>query len=135
MSLIQREMNMYKNPIVFWELASHDAEKSVKFFRDVFEWDLKMDERLGFYVMEAGKDAPEVDGGIFTLKKARLPFLALYILVEDIEGMAEKVVANGGSLVDGITETPTGASRLCLFNEPSGVTFAMLEVKKAADKK
>ena len=122
---------MNKNPVVFWELASHDAEKSVKFFHDVFEWDLKMDERLGFYVMEVGEDAPQVDGGIFTIKKPRLPFLTLYILVDDIEAMAGKVVANGGSLVEGIQESPTGASRLCLFNEPSGVTFAMLETKKA----
>ena len=125
---------MSKNPVVFWELASHDAEKSVKFFREVFEWDLKMDERLGFYVMEAGKDWPGVEGGIFTPKKARLPFLTIYILVDDIEVMAEKVVANGGSLVDGIQNTPTGSTRLCLFNEPSGVTFAMLEAKKAASK-
>ncbi|RJQ44321.1 MAG: hypothetical protein C4545_01695 [Anaerolineaceae bacterium] len=120
---------MQKNPIVFWELASHDAEKSVKFFQDVFEWDLKMDERLGFYVIEVGKDAPEVDGGIFTLKRAKLPFLTLYILVEDIEEMAEKVVAHGGYLLEGIQSTPGGSSRLCLFNEPSGVTFAMLEKK------
>ncbi|NMC28681.1 MAG: hypothetical protein GYA45_01255 [Pelolinea sp.] len=120
---------MQKNPIVFWELASHDAEKSVKFFRDVFEWDLRMDERLGFYVVEVGKEAPEVDGGIFTLKRAKLPFLTLYILVNDIEAMADKVVDHGGFLVEGVQKLPTG-SKICLFNEPSGVTFAMIENRK-----
>ena len=29
------------NPIVWWELATHDQEKSAKFFQDVFGWDLK----------------------------------------------------------------------------------------------
>jgi predicted enzyme related to lactoylglutathione lyase len=88
-----------------------------------------MDERLGFYVMEVGKDVPEVDGGIFTLKRARLPFLTLYILVEDIEAMADKVVDHGGFLLEGVQKTP-GGSKICLFNEPSGVTFAMIEKKK-----
>lgn len=56
---------MKANPIVWWELASHDAEKTSDF-----------------------------------LKKSKLPF-----------------------------EIP-GGSRICLFNEPSGVTLAMLEKKK-----
>ena len=118
-----------KNPVVFWELASHDEEKSVKFFREVFEWDLQMDERLGFYVTNIEENAPPMDGGIFTLKKAILPFLTLYILVEDIEKMAEKIEAHGGYIREGVQELPSG-SKICLFNEPSGVTFAMLEQKK-----
>ena len=56
---------MKVNPIVWWELASHDAEKTADF-----------------------------------LKKVKLSF-----------------------------EIP-GGSRICLFNEPSGVTLAMLEKKK-----
>jgi len=57
---------MKANPIVWWELASHNTEKTADF-----------------------------------LKKAKLPF-----------------------------EIPSG-SRVCLFNEPSGVTLAMLEKKKS----
>ncbi|GAG72652.1 unnamed protein product [marine sediment metagenome] len=56
---------MEANPIVWWELASHNAEKTADF-----------------------------------LKKAKLPF-----------------------------ENSSG-SRICLFNEPSGVTLAMLEKKE-----
>ena len=119
-----------KNPVVFWELASHDQEKSVQFFIEVFEWDIKMNERLGFYVLEAGEDVPTVDGGVFTLKKAKLPFLTLYILVDDIEKKAKEVEDAGGFIVDEVQKTK-GGSKICLFNEPSGVTFAMLETKKA----
>ena len=56
---------MKENPIIWWELASHNAEKSADF-----------------------------------LKKVKLPF-----------------------------EIPSG-SRICLFNEPSGVTLTMLEKKR-----
>ncbi len=120
---------MQKNPIVFWELASHDADRSVQFFRDVFEWEIEIDERLGFYVNEVPEDAPKVDGGIFTLKNAKLPFVALYILVDDIHAKAELIEEHGGMLVDGIQTMPSGAV-ICLFNEPSGVTFAMLQKRK-----
>jgi predicted enzyme related to lactoylglutathione lyase len=66
---------MQKNPIVFWELASFDEEKSVNFFREVFEWDLKKDERLGFYVTDVEENTPPIDGVSFRLKK--LNFLSL----------------------------------------------------------
>lgn len=117
---------MGKNPVVFWELASHDAEKSVAFFREVFEWDVQFDERLGFYGVTTDPLPEGVWGGMFTLRKARLPFVCLYIQVEDIERMAASVEAHGGFIVEAVQVIP-GGSKLCLFNEPSGVTYAMIE--------
>jgi len=121
---------MQKNPVVFWELASHDMEKSVQFFRDVFDWEIEFSERLGFYVIP--KIAPpgeELDGAVFTLKRARLPFLTVYIQVEDIDAKAKLVVENGGFIVEAPFDISPN-SRICLFNEPSGVTFAMIQPKK-----
>lgn len=114
-----------KNPAVWWELASHDQDKSAKFFQDVFGWDLQIDPKLGFYTMK--HEPPRISGGgIFTLKRAKLPFISLYIQVEDIDGMAEKVTEHGGLVTDAPFEISPGV-RLCLFNEPSGVEFAMIE--------
>lgn len=120
---------MSTNPIVWWELASHDAEKSVAFFQKVFGWDIKWDERVGVYDVQTGQEPQAFSGGgIFTLRKARLPFLALYIVVDDIEAKVQEIVAAGGHLRDPITDVP-GGSKICLFNEPSGVTFALLQPK------
>jgi len=118
-----------KNPVVFWELASHDMEKTVEFFRAVFEWKIEFSERLGFYIIPEISPAGEtLDGAIFTLKRAKLPFLTIYILVDDIEAKARLIEEKGGFIVEAPFEIPSG-SRICLFNEPSGVTFAMLEPK------
>lgn len=116
---------MPENPLVFWELASNDAEKSVAFFRDVFEWEIEFNEKLGFYIVSAELASEPMAGGIFTLGTARLPFLTLYLQVDDIEAKAKEVEKHGGHIV----EPPhvIGGSRICLFNEPSGVTFAMIE--------
>jgi predicted enzyme related to lactoylglutathione lyase len=117
---------MVKNPVVFWELATHDQEKTVKFFREVFEWEINFNERLGFYIVPDTFSPEPMEGGIFTLKRARLPFVALYIQVEHIEEMEKKVIAAGGWIVDPVKDIG-GGTKLCLFNEPSGVIFAMIE--------
>ncbi len=113
------------NPIVCWELASHDEKKSAEFFRDVFGWEAKFDEKLGFYRVNAPGGRDPAHGYVFTLRKAKLPFVALYIAVEDIKAMRDRVEEHGGFIV--IEPTVIGESKICLFNEPSGVTFAMIE--------
>jgi predicted enzyme related to lactoylglutathione lyase len=122
------------NPVVFWELASNDADKSVEFFRKVFDWDIRFSEKLGFYQVVAGEGAPSASGGyIFTLKQAKLPFLTVYIEVTDIEARAERVKEAGGLVIEPPHEMP-GGYWICLFNDPSGVTFAMIDARKATAK-
>ena len=119
---------MSANPIVWWELATYDAEKSVKFFREVFGWQIDFDEKVGFFKMR--HNPPTISGGgIFTLRRAKLPFVALYISVDDIHAMAKKIQEHGGFLVDPPFEI--GGEWICLFNEPSGVTFAMIQETKS----
>ncbi|MDD3803896.1 MAG: hypothetical protein PHW02_05915 [bacterium] len=114
-----------KNPVVYWELASHDRDKSAKFFKDVFEWDFDEDEKFGIFETKSG-EGTMAGGGIFTLRRAKLPFLTIYIKVKDIHSMAKKVSENGGLIVLEPNEIAKG-TMICLFNEPSGVTFGMLE--------
>ena len=116
---------MSTNPIIWWELATHDQEKSVKFFENVFGWKFQMDENMGFHKTVNGNFT--LDGGaIFTLRRAKLPFLALYIKVDDIHEMAKMIQENGGMIVDPPAELAPN-EWICLFNEPSGVTFAMIQ--------
>ena len=120
---------MQKNPVVFWELASHDMEKTVEFFKEVFEWKIEFSDRLGFYIIpETSPPNESIDGAVFTLKRAKLPFQTVYIQVDDIESKAKLIPEKGGFIVDAPSEI-SGGSKICLFNEPSGVTFAMLEPK------
>ena len=118
---------MANTPVVFWELASHDADKSAQFLKDVFDWDISYDADANFYDVPAF-DAP-VPGGIFTLRRARLPFLTIYIRVDDIEAMVTRVEEHGGYIVDPPIVIDSGA-KICLFSEPSGVILAMYEPPK-----
>jgi predicted enzyme related to lactoylglutathione lyase len=124
---------MSANPVVWWELASNDADKTVAFLKKIFDWNLEFDEKLGFYVMPTDADDKQAfgGGGVFTLGKARLPFMALYLRVGDIEAKAQLVEEAGGLIVEAPFEIQSG-TKICLFNEPSGVTFAMIQSAASA---
>jgi hypothetical protein len=123
---------MSANPVVWWELASHDAKKTVSFLNTVFDWKLEFDEKLGFFIMSTDDGDKQAfgGGGVFTLGKAKLPFMALYIQVDDIEAKAKLVAETGGHIVEAPFEIQSG-TKICLFNEPSGVTFAMMQLVSA----
>ena len=117
------------NPVVFWELASHDADESVAFFKKIFGWDIPFNEDLGFYIQPGDPDRKGISGGVFTLKEAKLPFLTIYIQVDDVDAKAKEVEDAGGFIV--VPPEDIGKSRICLFNEPSGVTFAVIQAQTA----
>ncbi len=122
---------MHPNPVCYWELASSDAEKSTRFFHDVFGWDFEYDEKSTIHELPA-KEVQKyfAGGGIFTLKMPRVPFLTIYIRVDDIEEKAKKIEQCGGSIEIPPRVVTPGGPTICLFNEPTGVTFAMIQAKK-----
>lgn len=119
---------MPDNPVVYWELASHDAPKTVEFLKKVFGWDLAYDARTTIHELPA-ELTPVQGGGVFTLRRARLPFLTIYIKVDDVDAKVKRIEEAGGFIVDPPLDLPSG-SRICLFNEPSGVTLAMVQSAK-----
>lgn len=108
------------------EAGSHDAQTTARFPRQVFGWEITYDEKTGIYETPAEAGQSAFGGGVFTLRRARLPFLTIYIQVDDIEAKLEAVKAHGGLIVDPPLTLPSG-SRICLFNEPSGATLAMIQ--------
>lgn len=118
---------MPTNPIIWWELATHDQEKSVKFFEKVFGWEFQLDPESGFHKLSNANFTFQ-GGSIFTLRRAKLPFLTLYIQVDDIHEKAKLIQEYGGFIVDPPAELAPN-QWICLFNEPSGVTFAMIQTE------
>jgi predicted enzyme related to lactoylglutathione lyase len=115
------------NPVVYWEIASHDAVKTADFLQKVFGWAPEYDAKTTIYEFPAGDACQSFSGGgVFTLRRAKLPFLTMYLKVENIESKARLVEKHGGFIVEEPFEISPG-TMICLFNEPSGVTLAMLQ--------
>jgi predicted enzyme related to lactoylglutathione lyase len=121
---------MSTNPIVYWELASNNAEKSVEFFKRAFGWQFDYHKATTIYESPIPKTENKFSGGgVFTLRRAKISFLTLYIEVEDIDQKAKEIEDMGGFIVEPPFDV-TPQVRICLFNEAAGVTFAMLQRKK-----
>jgi predicted enzyme related to lactoylglutathione lyase len=119
---------MPNNPVIYWELASHDATETVDFSKKVFDWDFEYDARTTIHELPV-ELTPVQGGGVFTLRRAKLPFLTIYIKVEDLDAKVKLIEENGGFIVDPPLNLPSG-SRICLFNESSGVMLAMIQSAK-----
>jgi hypothetical protein len=128
------EATLPPNPVVLWELGTHDGPRSLEFFTTVFGWkDAPVPGATTFFhTVDTGGGNGGVSGGIFTLSKARPAFVTVFILVQDIEAKAAAIEQAGGLIVEAPHEIGTG-TWLCLFNDPSGVTFAMLEKQQTPE--
>jgi len=124
----KQETEGTRNPVVFWELASNNAEASVEFFGKVFDWEFEKIPDTIIYGVDSRTGERGITGGIFTLQKAKLPFLTIYVLVDDIEEKALLIEKSGGLVIEHPHEMSSGVW-ICLFNDPSGTTFAMLQRK------
>jgi len=121
---------MPSNPVIYWELASHDAAKTVEFLKQVFDWNFEYDPATTIHELPADY-TPMQGGGVFSLRRARLPFLTLYIKVDNLDAKVKLIEDHGGFIVDPPLDLPTGA-RICLFSEPSGVILAMIQPARRA---
>jgi uncharacterized protein len=122
---------MAANPVVYWELASHDAAKTAEFLKRVLDWDLTLDASTGIYELPPDEESGPIGGGVFTLRRAKLPFLTLYMRVDDIQARARLIEESGGLIVLAPFEAFPGVW-ICLFNEPSGVTLGLIQRTRQA---
>jgi predicted enzyme related to lactoylglutathione lyase len=123
------EKKIGANPVVFWEIASHDAEETAAFLKTVFDWDIDKTDKSPIHYIDDKSDDVHPAAGVFTLTNAKLPFLTIYIQVDDMDEKVRAIEENGGFIVSP-PNAITDRYRICLFNEPSGVTLAMIEPTK-----
>ncbi len=61
---------MPANPVVYWELVSHDAAATCRFLEAVFDWHLERDSSGIIWELPSGEDrAAFAGGGVFTLAR------------------------------------------------------------------
>ena len=67
------EETVTENPVVFWELASHDGDASIAFFEKIFDWKIEKDADTILYHVGSKGETAGINGGIFTLQKSANP--------------------------------------------------------------
>ena len=121
---------MDKHPVCWWEIASADAPRTVEFMQKTFDWEMQHDETTGIWELNVEGDTSNgfKGGGVFTINQKNLPpHSTIYIPVENIEAMAEKVEKFGGKILQAPFVVPDTDFKICVFTEPQGQIIGMIE--------
>lgn len=116
---------MKQNNPIFTDLSTYSPEKSVAFYRDVFEWEFY--KEYDYYTaylnnrMVAGLyETPE------KFKQMRMPhFWMTYIQVNDTDKTVETAKEHGG-IVE-LTDNIAGFGKIALIRDPKGAGFTVYQ--------
>lgn len=116
-------------PVVHWEFWSQEPERVSNFYKDVFDWEIRLIPEMNYHLVETGGEGG-INGGIMTPQKGPWPGnLALYIDVDDLDTYTEKIKAAGGKIVVDKMDVP-GVGQLSLFEDPDGRVLGMWQQQK-----
>ena len=118
--------------VVHFELGADDTERAIKFYEDVFKWQIvKWDGPMDYWMIMTGTEGePGIDGG---LAKRQQPdeHTKNTIGVESVDAYVEKVLAGGGTVVIPKHAIPgIGYAAYCADTE--GNVFGLMEEDQSA---
>jgi predicted enzyme related to lactoylglutathione lyase len=112
---------------VSWnELATRDQKAALDFYTSHFGWtkgDTMPMGEMGDYQLITRNGGPL--GAMMTAAAENPPRWRFYIRVPNTDAAAEKVRANGGTIVHGPAEVP-GGDRILIGTDPQGAEFALV---------
>jgi len=125
------------DPVVHFEIPYDDRARIMRFYRDVFGWELEhMGEQMGDYVLATTSSKAEpnpkgkqgaIDGGFFPRKAdwpAQVP--SVVIAVRDIAASMKKVAAAGGEVLGEPMDIP-GVGRYVSFYDTEKNRLSILQ--------
>ena len=125
------------DPVVHFEIPYDDRPRVMRFYRDVFGWELEhMGEQMGDYVLATTSSRAEpnpkgkpgaIDGGFFPRKAdwpAQVP--SVVIAVSDIAASMKKVAAAGGEVLGEPMDIP-GVGRYVSFYDTEKNRLSILQ--------
>ena len=112
------------NPVVHFEVQSKDAERSKKFFSDLFGWHVDSNNPMNYGMVDTHTEGRGINGGIAGTEEQ--PHVVFYIEVDDINAYLKKAEGLGGKTIMPRTEIPNAVT-LALFSDPDGNTIGMVE--------
>lgn len=132
----QQEMKLHEGEprlgdFSWHELNSTDHEAGWKFYSELFDWKLTdamdMGPEMGTYQMFNRTSAAEGSAGGMSNAAKQLGMPAhwlLYVSVDDIDAAVARVKGNGGKVVNGPMDIPTGG-KIAQCMDPQNAAFAL----------
>jgi len=106
------------NPVVHFEICVKDAAKGQEFYSQLFDWEIKVDEKMNYGVVTTGEEG--IGGGIFPAEEGKFPpHITFYIQVDDLQKYLDRAIELGGKMILPPTPIPDIGS-FAMFADPDG---------------
>ncbi len=116
MFITKKERTM-PNPVIHFEITGKDGPRIQKFYTDLFGWEINSNNPIGYGVVDT-KTNEGIKGGIYKAPHD-VPFLTLYVRVDDLQKFLDKAERLGGQAVVPPTPVP-GVGSYAFFKDTDG---------------
>ncbi len=113
--------------VTHFEFNVKDIEKTIEFYKVVFNWNItKWEGPIDYWlVMTGDENTPGIDGGIGSAEED-FPNIVNIMDVKNIDEVIEKIKANGGEIIRPKHAVP-GVGWLTYFKDPEGIVSGVME--------
>lgn len=105
-------------PVVHFEIAGIDEKALQQFYADLFGWKIDATNPMNYGMVDTDAGGAGIGGGIFKAPKD-VPFLTIYVAVDDLQAYLDKAVSLGGQAVVPPTVIP-GYGSFAFLKDPEG---------------
>jgi predicted enzyme related to lactoylglutathione lyase len=109
------------NPVVRFEVGAADDQPLVRFYGELFGWDLQA--VADGYTLVDTRAGAGINGGIGRSQTGE-PWTTFYVEVDDLQASLDRAEALGGRTVMPVTELPGMA--FAMFDDPDGLLVGLL---------
>mgnify|MGYP000898251328 CR=1 FL=1 len=113
--------------IVHFEIPADEPERAVKFYENVFGWQInKWGREFSYWLIKTGeKDEPGIDGAI--MLKNDFPVVRDTISVDSVDECIEKIQEEGGEIAMPKKSIP-GVGSIAFFRDTEENIFGIIEM-------
>jgi predicted enzyme related to lactoylglutathione lyase len=122
--LVDKEVDEMGRPVVHFEIGSKDAGRSRRFYDELFDWDIELDQQG--YGSVKPQDGAGIGGGIMTAPPGVPPYVTIYVDVDDLEKALERAETLGGHRVTPPMPIP-GVGSFAMMADPDGNVIGLMK--------
>jgi predicted enzyme related to lactoylglutathione lyase len=116
------------SPVVFFQIATADPEKSRAFYQELFDWDVAASGLPVAPLSIDPKGPADFDpkGSFLQLPPGLEPYISVFVRVEDLSKTFARAQELGSAVVVPVTQIPTGA-HIAIITTPEGHTLGLVQ--------
>jgi predicted enzyme related to lactoylglutathione lyase len=117
------------HPVVWFEVLGKDGEKLQRFYGELFNWKLQIDNPLDYAMVDTGAGRG-IPGGVGPVFQGTRSWVTFYVETPDIDASLARAEKLGGKTL--LPRKTMANTTLAFFEDPEGHVIGLVEPMKNA---